>query len=346
MTQGRAGGRRAAPGQSGKLPIGVIAPLVGGFYFGSIVAGVTRAATNAGRRVIAEQTFPGRPGRERHPGEPLPGGPWTLHGIDGAVIITRAMSSYRLDQLLDSDFPVVLVGADDVGERAPIVSPDNAGGTRITVDHLIEHGHTRIGFAGDLSQRDIRERFDAYRDALRTHGIQAQRDWFFEAAGNHEPGGAEAAERFLVAGLPTTATIAATDRNALGFIQALRAADVVVPRDHAVIGFDHTEGGARSAPRLSAVDPHHDRAGELAADLLLSKLAGDDVPAKVHRIPTTLVVRESCGCSKVTTIGRPPRSAGGPCTSRCSTAGAASFSTRLTSPPSEGARRLRSTSPG
>jgi len=140
------------------------------------------------------------------------------------------------------------------------------------VDHLIEHGHTQIGFAGDLSQRDIRERFEGYRDALADHGIDVRREWFYETTGNHEPGGADAADRFIAAGMPTTATIAATDRNAIGFARALRASDFVLPRDQALIGFDHTESGARLVPRLSTVDPHHDRVGELAVNLLLSQL--------------------------------------------------------------------------
>ena len=300
--------RTTVPIPNPQRAIGLISPLVGGFYFGGLVAGATRAAANAGHRVIAMQTFPTRPARERHPGEPLPGGPWSLDMLDGIVVVTRSMSAHRLSSVLDWGRPVVLVGADEVEDRTPIALSDNAGGARAAVDHLIEHGHTQIGFAGDLSQRDIRERFEGYRDALADHGIDVRREWFYETTGNHEPGGADAGDRFIAAGMPTTATIAATDRNAIGFARALRASDFVLPRDQALIGFDHTESGARLVPRLSTVDPHHDRVGELAVNLLLAQLRGGTVTVGAHRVPATLVVRDSCGCSAVGVVEGPSRS--------------------------------------
>ena len=68
----------------------------------------------------------------------------------------------------------------------------------------------------------------------------------------------------LAAGIPDDGGVAATDRNAIGFQRALRAAGLVLPRDQAVIGFDHADSGARVTPRLSTVDAHYDRVGETA----------------------------------------------------------------------------------
>ena len=89
----------------------------------------------------------------------------------------------------------------------------------------------------------MRERFAAYRATLAEHGIEAPDAWIFEASDNHEQGGADAAARMLARGTPTTAVVAATDRNAIGFQRALRAAGLVLPRDQAVIGFDHADSG-------------------------------------------------------------------------------------------------------
>jgi DNA-binding LacI/PurR family transcriptional regulator len=38
------------------------------------------------------------------------------------------------------------------------------------------------------------------------------------------------------------------------------------------------------------------RLGELACSLLLERIADPGLPRRVERLPTTLVVRESCGC--------------------------------------------------
>ena len=51
--------------------------------------------------------------------------------------------------------------------------------------------------------------------------------------------------------LALTAVIAATDRNALGLLEALRERGVAVPRDIAVIGFDDMESAWHHDPPLS-----------------------------------------------------------------------------------------------
>jgi len=299
--------RRTPHPDGARQAIGVLSPVVGGFYFGGLIAGITQAAQHAGYGVVAVQTHPAGLDRERHPDEPLPEVPGALDTVDGYIIIAHAVHHDRLASIRDWGRPFVLVSENDANLTAPMVLPDNAGGARAAVEHLIEHGHSRIGFVGNLAQLDIRERYEAYRAALEDHGIHAEPEWLFEATDSAEQGGAEAAAHYLAAGSPTAATVAGTDRNAIGFIRALRAGGLVLPRDHAVIGFDHTESGARLVPRLSTVDPHHDRVGELAVSLLLAQLRGEQVDPGIHRVPGTFVTRESCGCGEVSAVGQPCR---------------------------------------
>ncbi|MFC0627781.1 substrate-binding domain-containing protein [Kribbella deserti] len=304
--------RRGSAASSARRTIGVLAPVVGGFYFGALIAGASRAARDAGHRVVAVQTYPAGLDRERYPDEPLLEVPVALGAVDGIIVIVKAVRHDRLASVQAWGRPVVMVSEDETSLPAPVVVPDNAGGVRAAVLHLLDHGHTRIGFVGNPSQRDIRERYEAYRSTLADHGIVPAAAWFHETVDNHEQAGADAATRFLGKGIPTTATIAATDRNAIGFLRALRTAGLVLPRDQAVIGFDHTDSGARLLPRLSTVDPHNDRLGRLAVELLLARLRGREVTDGVHRAPSTLVIRESCGCGAISgdTPGRSPTPAG------------------------------------
>jgi PAS domain S-box-containing protein len=290
--------RRGPASAGARRTIGVLSPVVGGFYFGGLIAGISRAARSAGHRVVAVQTYPAGLDRERYPDEPLLEVPVALGAVDGIIIIAKAVRHDRLASVQEWGRPVVMISEDETSLPAPVVVPDNAGGVRAAVEHLVGHGHTRVAFIGNLAQRDIRERFEAYRSTLAEHGIEPEPDWFFETVDNHEQGGADAAARLLAAGVPTTATVAATDRNAIGFLRALRATGLVLPRDQAVIGFDHTESGARLVPRLSTVDPHNDRVGELAVKLLLARFRGEDVAPGAHIAPATLVTRESCGCGE------------------------------------------------
>ncbi len=289
--------RRGPVSPTARRTIGVLSPVVGGFYFGALIAGVARAARAAGHRVVAVQTYPAGLDRERYPDESILDAPVALGAVDGLVVVGKALRSDRLASVQQWGLPVVLVSEEPQSADDAVVLPDNLGGVKAAVEHLLGHGHTAIGFVGCLTQRDMRERFAAYRSTLAEHGIEAPDAWIFEASDNHEQGGADAAARMLTLGTPTTAVVAATDRNAIGFQRALRAAGLVLPRDQAVIGFDHADSGARVTPRLSTVDAHYDRVGETAVSLLLSRMRGEEVPGGEYRAPSTLVLRESCGCT-------------------------------------------------
>ena len=59
--------RRGPVAASARRTIGVLSPVVGGFYFGGLIAGVSRAARTSGHRVVAVQTYPAGLDRERYP---------------------------------------------------------------------------------------------------------------------------------------------------------------------------------------------------------------------------------------------------------------------------------------
>lgn len=282
------------PGKRGYV-VGVLSPVIGGYYFGRVLAGIARAVRADGHRVVAVQTYPADLEREQFPQRPPEGVSVGLDMVDGLIVITSAVDRTTLARLQARCVPTVLVSERVPGIDAPVVTPDNAGGIRAAVEHLIGHGHREIGFLGSLRQSDILERYEAYRETLLAHGIEPRPEWFYRAADNQEASGAAAGRAALAAGLPTTATVAATDRNAVGFMRVLQAEGLVLPVDQALVGFDHSDGGARLRPRLASVDPHHDRVGELSATLLLSLVRGEKVHGQ-HLSQTTLVTRDSCGC--------------------------------------------------
>lgn len=280
--------------------MGVLAPVVGGFYFGAVIAGVARACRAGGHRVVAVQTY--RAGLEREPVVTSDDVPVAIDAVDGLVVLSGALPADRLLAIEHSGIPVVLVSEDESAGTAPVVLPDNAHGVRASVEHLVAHGHRSIGFIGCLDQRDMRERFEAYRETLLANDIAPDDGWVYPASDNNEAGGQAAARLMLADGMRTTAVVVATDRNASGFVAGLRQAGLSVPRDQAVVAFDHADFGARLTPRLTTVDAHFDRVGEAAVRLLLARLRGEAVPVGEHRTPTSLVVRESCGCTPLRRI--------------------------------------------
>ena len=276
----------------------VLTPSMGGHYFGELLAGLTREVAGAGGRLVVVETLPAAALRDEVGGPGDFAIPVAWSQVDGVVSITTAVGAAYLEELRKAGKSVVLSSTQMADFDAPVALPDNQGGTFSAVEHLIGHGHTRIGFVGNLAQQDVRDRFAAYLRALETHSLTADPTLLFAAPDNAETGGVWAARDLLSCPHRPTALMVATDRNAIGLMRALTDADLDIPRDIAIVAFDNIEAGAFSTPTLSSVNQRFDEVGALAGRLILAKLRGEAVP---HTASTSqsvaLTVRESCGCN-------------------------------------------------
>jgi DNA-binding LacI/PurR family transcriptional regulator len=92
-----------------------------------------------------------------------------------------------------------------------------------------------------------------------------------------------------------TAVLVYNDLTAVGVLRALREASLGVPDDMAVVGTDGVELGEYTAPPLTTVDHPRADLARLAVETLFELLGGRR-PAEMERVlPTSLIVRESCG---------------------------------------------------
>jgi diguanylate cyclase (GGDEF)-like protein/PAS domain S-box-containing protein len=275
--------------------IGVLSCLFGGVYFGPLVTSVARAAGRAGARTVAIQTqsanwvAPGQP-------DPTDMGLVGWHRIDGFVVILEAVPRYFLERVRAAGKPLVLIGRPEPGVDCPVVLSDNRSGVSDAIEHLLGHGHTRIAFAGDLTQHDIGERYEAYKGALRRHGLDPDPGLFFPTADNDVQAGRQAAKEMIAAGLPGTAVFAGTDYNAIGITEVLREAGYLLPHDQAVVGFDNMPETNLVSPALSTVTQNFGELGTQAVDLLARQFDGQDAPAGPYLVETSFLPRQSCGC--------------------------------------------------
>lgn len=225
----------------------------------------------------------------------VPVGPWNT---DGLIVVTPLLSEARsryIRQLLLDGFPIVFVGT---GESGPAIVVDNESGIRQGLSHLIEHGHRRIAFiAGHVAGQpgDSEYRLKAYQAALHEYGLEADRQLL--AYGLHtRPDGRKAMHQILHSGAKFTAVLASNDESAAGAIDALQEAGIQVPDDVAVVGFDDRLEAMSLAPSLTTLHYPIFEIGHQAASLLLKYIEGHKQGPEIVRVPTRLVIRQSCGC--------------------------------------------------
>jgi diguanylate cyclase (GGDEF)-like protein len=276
----------------------VLTPSLGWDFFADVLAGVTREIVGAGGRLLVVETLQESAVRDEagEQGDFATAVGWAQ--VDGVISLTTAVDEDYLKQLDDAGKPVVLLSSTRMEDfEAPSARPDNYLGAVAATEHLIAHGHTRIGFVGNLVQRDIRDRFEAYQKTLEAHGIPVDPKHLFEAPENGETGGAVASRGIIDSPHRPTALVVATDRNAIGVVAALKGAGIEVPRDIAIVAFDNIPAGTFSTPTLSTIDARFDEVGALASRLLIAAIGGEP-PANETFMPgsAALVVRDSCGC--------------------------------------------------
>jgi LacI family transcriptional regulator len=165
------------------------------------------------------------------------------------------------------------------------------GGATQAVVHLLERGHRRIGFLGDLlSISTAEERLRGYARALENAGIPYDHD-LVRTELRDPDAAARAVEDMLALPNPPTAFFTGQNLLTIGGVHALRAARR--EREIALIGFDDISLADLLEPAISVVAQDPQAIGGAAADQLFRRLDGDIAPA-VHRvIPVRLIARGS-----------------------------------------------------
>ena len=275
---------------------GILSPFVGGDYYGAIIAGINAAAVAGGDRVMAVQTLdPGSYSADRS-GVPDFRRPVAWQHLAGLVVLAGAVDAEYVRAARQAGKPVVLVGLEVSDSDCSSVLADSRSGVREAVGHLVRHGHERIAFAGNLVHFDLRERHEGYREGLLAHGLTPRPDLLFETGDNHETGGELVADALVRAGMPATAIVTGTDRNAIGLIRRLGEAGYELPRELAVVGFDDIADAMYLRPSLSTVRQPLDLLGAVVHALLHDLIADPGLPRQVRLVPTSFVQRDSCGC--------------------------------------------------
>lgn len=211
---------------------------------------------------------------------------------DGLIVIGQAGQLERLNALGALAERVVVWGGRVGKVKYTLVGSDNVEGGRLAAAHLLGLGRRRLLFLGDTGLPEVALRYRGFQNAHEAFGVA------------HDPGlvlplnfggqtGYQAVLSLLASGQQFDAVAAASDVLAMAAIDALRAREVRVPEDVAVIGYDNIGQSASSSPPLTTIDQHIREGGERMVELLLKKIEGVSVRSAL--LPTTLVIRGSCG---------------------------------------------------
>ena len=214
--------------------------------------------------------------------------------VDGILVLTAKIRDPIARRVSDSGFPIVLVNRRSNGVPGSVVMNDPKG-SEVAVSHFVSLGHRRIAHVAGPSDVDTgRRRLSGFRDAMKKYGVPVREDWIVET--NYTEAGGTAAGRALLTKVGhdmPTAIYCASFLSGIGLIKVLNDAGYHVPVEVSVIVSDELALAAHTAPPLTTIRMHLSRMGEVAARMLLDRLAGKPVAAAVIQEVPELVVRGS-----------------------------------------------------
>lgn len=207
---------------------------------------------------------------------------------DGNIVVTPMAPTFP------ENARIVVVDPQSEGAKVPSVIATNRAGALAVMEYLTGLGHRRIGFIGGWPDAlSAMRRFEGYKDGLAVAGIPYDPDLVLEGDFSRKRGQA-AARLLLNRPDPPTAIFAANDQSALGVMDAAQALEIQIPQDLSVVGFDDIPEAAQATPRLTTVDQGIQQMGALATQILIGWLEGEEPECLLCKVPTRLVVRESC----------------------------------------------------
>lgn len=225
----------------------------------------------------------------------VPVGPWNT---DGLLVFSPLRTDQRIQyirELREKNFPMLFIGG---GSGEPTIMPDNEGGIRQALEHLVGHGHRAIAFiAGDPNDPgDSLSRVEAYRKGVRELGL-ADDPRLLEYGLHWDEEAYRATKRLLESGVKFTAVMCSNDFSSLGVVRALKHSRLRIPWDVAVTGFDDQPEALVQIPPLTSVHYPLFETGYRALNLIRKRIeqGPEALPASV-RVSTRLMTRQSCGC--------------------------------------------------
>ena len=220
--------------------------------------------------------------------------------VDGVVVSSTLMDDPISNSLHESRMPFIQVGRHPTLD-INYLDVDNTQASREATLHLLRLGRKAVAtITGPLNQIAGYDRLQGYRLAYQDRQQPYRTDLVAEGDFT-ELGGYTAMLQLLP--LKPDAVFVASDMMAVGAIRAIREANLHIPEDIALIGFDDIPGASKMDPPLTTVRQPVRSMGTLAVETLIDIIAHPGAEPRHILIATELVIRSSCGTLKPTPEG-------------------------------------------
>lgn len=258
----------------------------------SILRGIADVLSPAGRAMLLVPTHAG--GAEDVVRSAL---------VDALIVVSLDPADPVVEAVRSRGVPLVTVGSPRL-KGHPFLGIDNAAAAGRAAQHLVGLGHLRLAVVGASStmayehehqaaplKSIFRTRVEGFLAEAERLGVDRSSIAVVETRTNATDAAREAAAVLMTGRRRPTGVFAVSDVLALGVLAAASDADLHVPGDVSVVGFDGIDEGAYSRPPLTTIAQDLRGRGRLAGEATLALLRGEHM--RIPRITPALLVRAS-----------------------------------------------------
>ena len=214
--------------------------------------------------------------------------------VDGIILSPIQKSIKNIFKIKDRNVPLALFDCKINKFDADYILVDNEAGTVEAVNHLIAHGHKKIGYIGGNSyDSNNRLRYVGYKKALSKASLSMTEHYVKH--GNYTfKHGYEAITELLRSSDAPTAFFAANNRIVLGACKGIMDCGLQIPDDVSIIGFDDFETATMLPSPLTVIRQPLRELAFNAVDILLSRMdKTNNIPYVTSKLKTEFVLRSS-----------------------------------------------------
>ncbi len=269
--------------------LGLVVGDVSDPFFGAMVKAAEQVAYHTGNFLLIGNGYHNEQ-KERRAIEQL-----MRHRCAALVVHAKSIPNDDLAALMDQMPGMVLINRILPGYEQRCVALDDRYGAWLATRHLIQQGHTKIGYlCSNHAISDAEDRLQGYYDALRENGLPCN-DRLVTWGEPDESGGEQAMTELLGRGRHFTAVACYNDSMAAGAMGVLNDNGIEVPGEISLIGFDDVLISRYVRPRLTTVRYPIVTMATQAAELALALAKEQPLPEITHLFSPTLVRRHSVG---------------------------------------------------
>jgi len=188
-------------------------------------------------------------------------------GVDGVIIACVDFNDPMVQELVNSSLPVVTI--DHVFNDCAAVISDNVSGVEALVEHAYSLGHRNIAFIHGELTSVTRNRITGFYRACEKLGLEIPDEYICESF-YHDPAHCGKVTRRLLS-LPQrpSCILFPDDFSSIGGMTAIREANLRIPEDISVIGYDGINLARMLSPRLTTFQQDTALLGKTAAAKLV-----------------------------------------------------------------------------